>query len=131
MHKIALTAVASAAILCSGSLLSDRAEAMALGGTAAGVRVAVQDISSVSEVRYGRRYGRPRYYAYGGDYAYGGGYGGGIVPWDIAPWYWPDQPAPYYVRGETGVRYGKWCWRETDGARPFGYYRDCPTPARR
>jgi hypothetical protein len=121
MRKFALTAVASA-ILCSGSLLSDRAEAMALGGTAAGVRVAVQDISSVSEVRrYYRRYG------YRG---YGGGYDGGVVPWDIAPWYWPNEPAPYYVRGETGVRYGRWCWRETDGSRPYGYYRTCPTPGR-
>jgi hypothetical protein len=123
MHKFALTAVASAAILCSGSLLSDRAEAMAFGGTATGVRVAVQDISSISEVR---RYYRTRYRWRGGY----NGYNGGVVPWDIAPWYWPHEPAPYYVRGEIGVRYGRWCWRETDGSRPYGYYRVCPTPGR-
>ena len=121
MHKIALTAVASAAILCSGALLSDRAEAMTLGGTAAGVRVALQDVSSITDVRYRRRYGYKRY-----GWRLRHGYGGGYIPWDVAPWYWADQPAPYYVRGEVGVRYGKWCWRETDGSRPFGYYRDCP-----
>jgi hypothetical protein len=120
MHKIALTAVASAAILCSGSLLADRAEAMTLGGTAASVRVAVQDVSSVTDVRYRKRW-KPGVYAYGP----GPGYPG-YVPWDVAPWYWPNEPAPYYVRGEIGVRYGKWCWRETDGSRPYGYYRDCP-----
>ena len=120
MHKIALTAVASAAILCSGSMVSDRAEAMTLGASAAGVRVAVQDVSSVTDVRYYRK----RYWAGGPGYGAGAGY---VVPWwDRAPWYWPTGPAPYYVRGEIGVRYGKWCWRETDGARPFGYYRDCP-----
>jgi hypothetical protein len=123
MHKIALTAAASAAILCSGALLSDRAEAMVLAGSAAGVRVAVQDVSSISEVR---GYHRRPYYWRSRVYAYGNGYGGGVVPWDVAPWYWPHEPAPYYVRGETGVRYGRWCWRETDGARPFGYWRDCP-----
>ena len=105
MYKIALTAVASAVILCSGSMVSDRAEAMILGSTAAGVRVAVQDISSIGAIHYRRHY----HYGYGD-----------------APWYWPTGPAPYYVRGEVGVRYGNWCWRETDGARPFGYYRECP-----
>ena len=77
MHKIALTAVASAAILCSGALLSDRAEAMTLGGTAAGVRVALQDVSSITDVRYRRRYGYKRYgwrrHGYGGGYVRGTG----------------------------------------------------------
>jgi len=124
MHKIALTAVASAVILCSGSMVSDRAEAMTLGATAAGVRVAVQDVNSVSEVRYYRKrywYGHRRHY-----HRHGHGYGYTVPWWDRAPWYWPSGPAPYYVRGEVGVRYGAWCWRETDGARPFGYYRTCP-----
>ena len=123
MHKIALTAVATAAILCSGSLLSDRAEAMTLGGTAAGVRVAVQDVSSVSDVRYRKRWRHGYRHRH---HHHGHGYGHYVPGWDQAPWYWSSGPAPYYVRGEVGVRYGKWCWRETDGARPFGYYRDCP-----
>jgi hypothetical protein len=98
--------------------MSDRAEAMTLGATAAGVRVAVQDVSSVSEVRYYRRGYRRHYHHHG--------YGVVVPWWDRAPWYWPSGPAPYYVRGEIGVRYGAWCWRETDGSRPFGYYNLCP-----
>src|SRR5262249_26221725 len=109
MHKIALTAVASAVILCSGSMVSDRAEAMTLGATAAGVRVAVQDISSVDTVGY-----RWRRHYHHGKYR--------VIPnywWWGAKWW---RPGRYVVRRD--ITFGAYCWRQGIG---YGtWVRPCP-----
>ena len=110
MHKFALTAVAGAVILCSGSMVSDRAEAMTLGATAAGVRVAVQDISSVDAV------GHRRYHRYG--------------KYKVRPnyWWWGHKwwaPNSYVIRPD--IRFGAYCWRQNVG---YGVWvRPCPRVA--
>ena len=116
MRKFALTAVASAVILSSGSMLSDRAEAMTLGGTAAGVRLAMQDISSVGAIQYGN--GRGYYDRYERRY-----YEATIVP---RYWWWGHEswmPQSYVIRPD--IRFGAYCWRQNVG---YGVWvRPCPT----
>jgi hypothetical protein len=93
-------------------MVSDRAEAMTLGGTAAGVRAAVHNISSVGAVQYGGGYfvdpyDRKRYAVT-------------IVPnywWWGNPWWAPNK---WIVRPD--IRMGARCWRQTVG---WGHWGAC------
>jgi hypothetical protein len=82
-------------------MMSNRAEAMTLGATAAGVRVAVQDVGSVAKIGYDRPYIVPNYWW-----------------WGPKPW----RPQSYLIRKD--IRFGAYCWRQNVG---YGVWvRPCP-----